>query len=105
MSRTYFNTGIKFDYNNITIQIAEGDISVSKLASSGITIGTAKDYDRVIGLTPTVCKINDQVKSVQNFACPVITSSKIIMGTTSGGSLKTYTLKKVGNKLNCKATG
>lgn len=104
MSRTYFNTGIKFDYNNITIQIAEDDISVSKLASSGITIGTAADYDRVAGLAPTVCKIDDHVKNVHNFACPEIRTSKITMGTTGGGSLVTYSLSKKGSTLNCKVT-
>lgn len=100
MSRTYFNTGIKFDYNNITIQIAEGDISVSKLASSGITIGTAADYDRIVGLTPTVCKIDDGVSDVHYITCPLVGASAIAMSASS----KNYILKKNGNTLNCKAS-
>lgn len=93
-------TGVKYDYNNISINIVEGDISVSALASSGITLGSASDYDRIAGLAPTVAKINDGVSSVQAIACPLVGASAITMSASS----KTYTLTKDDNKLNCKVT-
>lgn len=98
-------TGVTYDYNNVTISIAKDAIDVSALGLSGVTIGTAADYDRIANLAPTVCKIRDGVTSVANTACPVIGASAITMRTTNtGGNTKTYTLKKSGNKLNCKVT-
>lgn len=93
-------TGVKYDYNNVKISIATGAISVSKIGTSGITIGGAADYDRIAGLAPTVCKVDDGVSDVHNIGCPVISTSAITMSMSS----KTYTLKKVGDNLNCKVT-
>ena len=93
-------TGVDYDYGNITIQIASDALSVSALASSGITIGGAEDYDRIASLAPTVCKIKDGVSDVYNIGCPIVSASAITMAASS----KTYTLKKDDDKLNCKVT-
>ena len=98
-------TGVTYDYNNVTINIAEDVVGASKISISGVTIGAADDYDRIANLAPAVCKVNDAVTSVANFGCPVIGGSAITMRTTNtDGNIKTYTLKKSGNKLNCKVT-
>lgn len=99
-------TGVKYDYNNVTIDIAEGDISVSALAISGVTIGSAADYDRIASLVPTVVKVRDDVSSVRYFGLPLVGVSAITLTATSTASArKVYTLKKDGSKLNCKVTG
>lgn len=99
-------TGVTYDYNNVTINIAEGDISASALALSGVTIGTAADYDRIANLIPAVMKVRDDVSSVSYFGLPLVGASAITMAATSTTNVrKTYTLKKKGNKLNCKVTG
>ena len=98
-------TGVTYDYNNVNISIAEDAVSASQIGVSGVTIGTASDYDRIVNLTPTVCRVNDAVSSVANTACPVIGVSAITMRTTTtGGNVRTYTLKKNGNKLNCRVS-
>lgn len=98
-------TGVTYDYNNVTINIAEDVVGASKIGITGVKIGTAADYDRIANLSPTVCKIHDDVTSVANTTCPVIGASAITMRTTNtGGNVKTYTLKKSGNNLNCKVT-
>ena len=98
-------TGVTYDYNNVTINIAEGAIGISAIGISGVTIGTAADYDRIANLAPTVCKINDCVDSIANTACPVVGVSAITMKTTNtGGNIQTLTLKKIGNKLNCRVS-
>lgn len=93
-------TGVTYDYNNVTINIAEDVVGASQIGVSGVTIGSAADYDRIANLAPTVCKVNDEVSSVQAIACPVVGASKITMTASS----KTYTLKKDDDKLNCKVT-
>lgn len=99
-------TGVTYDYNNVTINIAEDAIGASALAISGITIGTAADYDRIANLIPAVVKVRDEVSKVSYFGLPLVGASEITMAATSTTSArKMYTLKKDGNKLNCKVTG
>lgn len=93
-------TGVRYDYNDITIQIASDVVGVSAIGTSGVTIGGAADYDRIAGLAPTVCKIKDAASSVYATATPAVGVSAITMTASS----KTYTLKKKGNDLNCKVT-
>lgn len=93
-------TGVTYDYGNINISIASDAIGISKIGTSGITLGGSADYDRIAGLAPTVCKIKDAASSVYNTATPAVGASAITMTASS----KTYTLKKIGNKLNCKVT-
>lgn len=93
-------TGVKYDYNNVTINIPVDIVGASAIGTSGVTIGTAADYDRIANLAPTVCKVNDEVSSVANIGCPVIGASAITMSVSS----KTYTLKKKDQTLNCKVT-
>ena len=74
-------TGIRYEYNNVTIQIAEGDISVSKIRTSGITIGGAVDFDRIMNLQPGEIKVKDDVIDLRhNFTNPdLVTSDSIVM--------------------------
>lgn len=98
-------TGVTYDYNNVTINIPVDIVGASKIGTSGVTIGSAADYDRIVNLVPTVCKVKDDVSSVANYGCPYIGVSAIRMSIkNTSADTKNYTLKKVGNKLNCKVT-
>ena len=52
-------SGVKYDYNNVTIGISGDEIGISRIGTSGITIGGAADFDRIKGLCPTSGKVID----------------------------------------------
>ena len=52
-------TGVRYDYNEVTIQIASDVVGVSQIGISGVKIAGAAEFDRIKGLTPTIGKIKD----------------------------------------------
>lgn len=56
-------TGVTFDYNSVTIQIASDVIGASQIGISGVKIGTAADFDRIKSQLPGVVNVKDGVSS------------------------------------------
>lgn len=88
--------GLRYDYNDLYIEIPVDIMGASQIGVSGVTIGTAADYDRIKKLAPQVARINDKVSGVATIGCPVVGDSSITIETgdtdvtltKSGGKLK-----------------
>lgn len=78
-------TGVNYDYNNVRIQIAEDVVGASKIGISGVKIGTAEDFDRIMNLYPGNIQVKDDVNNLYyNFTTPnAITTSAITLYTGS----------------------
>ena len=92
--------GVKYEYNDVYIEIPVDIMGASQIGISGVTIGTADDYDRIKGLLPTNCKINDAVSE----ECIVTSPSETAGGIVALGTYHSYTIKKKDDTLNCKVT-
>ena len=90
-------TGVTFDYNNITIQIASDVLGVSQIGISGVTIGSAADYDRMKGLLPTLCKIKDSVNEQDMIGNLSPSGNTLVLS----GATKRYTVTKSGSVTKC----
>lgn len=78
-------TGVTYDYNNVTIRIAEDVVGASKIGISGVKIGTDADFDRIMNLYPGNIKVKDDVNNLyHNFSTPnSISTSAITLYTGS----------------------
>ena len=92
--------GVKYEYNDVYIEIPVDIMGASQIGISGVTIGTADDYDRIKGLLPTSCRMKDDV----NDECGVVSISENAAGLTFAIDQHAYALKKKDGTLNCKAT-
>lgn len=55
--------GVKYDYNDITIEIPVNAMGASQIGISGVKIGVAADFDRIKSQLPGLVKVNDAVSS------------------------------------------
>lgn len=92
--------GVNYNYNDVYIEIPVDIMGASQIGVSGVTIGTAADYDRIKGLRPTNCRMKDDV----NEEYGVNTINENAAGLTFAIDRHTYVLKKKDGTLNCKAT-
>lgn len=73
--------GIRYEYNNVTIQIPVSMMGASQIGITGVKIGSAKDYDRILSQYPGNIKIRDDVDEFYcNFSMPTgVSSNKITL--------------------------
>lgn len=87
--------GLRYDYNELYIEIPVDIMGASKIGTTGVVIGSAADYDRIANLAPQVARVNDKVSEVAAIGCPVVGDSSITIETGA----KDVTLTKSSGKL------
>ena len=56
--------GVKYEYNDVFIKIPVDIMGASKIGITGVKIGSAAEFDRIKGLTPTIGRIKDETLEV-----------------------------------------
>lgn len=55
--------GVRYDYNEVSIEIPVNAMGASQIGISGVKIGSAAEFDRIKSQLPGVVKVDDGVSS------------------------------------------
>lgn len=81
--------GVRYDYNEVYIEIPLNAMGASQIGISGVKIGSAAEFDRIKSQLPGVVKVKDKVSSDEYATTGFFyyNSDKDIRKLGSGGSV------------------